>query len=318
MKIVLFLLGLSMGTSALASVFEQTFIRFGTADSLSECTNRIKNLSTEFERQIAGRVLDAACRSIDSGRGIFDGVVIYDAASRVEMTSTYVMPLFSTDFYTEKAACDAALAGQVQIFQDATSLEVLTAYCMKSTSNSQWSTRVDAVGRTGVVIDNRRLAISKYPLDIERIAGDLKVLGQRFGITIGEYGVSPAFTGRDLVFRIYGPGDFDLEDYKEMKFNSELSCSQALSELRGIFSAEAPLTFCERMTDGNLYRIHVAAFALFDQPNPVYAATPLTTTYSDVGACQSAASQLGSSATIYGGVCSGYNGRFLIHLFSRP
>lgn len=315
------ILWLGSSYTSFAGIYDLNFRRVAPSKDSAICQTFIENTATVFAAQSDALVIDYGCQQEEFSKD-WNAILTYQSPTRLKVTSTHTLSIYSTAFYSDRTQCEAQLPFQSELFKTATGLEPLAVYCMLDVGISPlWETRVDGLGEPALQPTITSVGYWGALVDSAAVIANYKAAIKGYGFILSELGNYYTGIDRKIVMRLYVPESYRIEDYNEMKYSTVEQCSAAAAQANAnLKSADHPVVaFCEKELHSNLSTLHVTAFEKILKPKSVFAVKALPTQYSTFSACQTNAEKIASaSPDIFAAICAGRDADFHIHLFSRP
>ncbi len=314
------LIGLSQAT--FAGVYDLEFQRVASYSDRENCQKFAERTARELASQSGVKIIDYGCQADEYSNKGLDAILTYQAPTRLKVTSNYVgLSVYSGAFYANYDECNKQLELQKELFNKATGLKPLAAYCMLDVSylTQFWKTRVDGLGETQSKPGIAGLTFWGMLPDEKLVIASYQAATGSYGVSFFEAGVSRDGLGKSLVVRYYSKEPYSLDDYA-MAYEKLSDCTLASSMVKTILQStdKQAVIFCEKDLHSDRATLHASTFVETLKPTKLFHAKALTEQFTTLSACQQSSKNIEASSDIFGAICAGADNDFRIHLFSRP
>lgn len=260
MKTILALALAATGLSTVSEANPQSYRIDWYQASDADCPSHAQDIARRFTATTGRTVLAATCERPFSWK--LDVVIQYDAPGELRVISTSDEHAMAEGTYASKAACEADLGDEIELFKDKTGLSPVVSFCLPESSLSEanhfpYVARIDAFGTP-------RLRPFTYDYAFYKKAGVTReALEARLESTLAlvstveapRLRVDYAYEGGRMVAKYYAKRQMPLAAEYFVSFETMQRCEAArpgFESLMKTFGVDGLASFCgqERFASG--------------------------------------------------------------------
>ena len=231
--LVIYALVFLPNTAAMGGVFTYDITSMDADLGLEACNSVMSDAAGKFATDSGVKLINSGCEA-DNLLGRLTGKIVYSASQRVSPWSTTSTTYGEeTEFYQSRQQCEEALALEVQLLKNMSSLTPFISFCHKISEIGppRYRTRIDAIGETNV----RRyesVAVTNYtPHNLNAVVQNLQAQAEALGLTTVAWYFGPIRSQRSLSVAYYSEraeSPFRLLAKNSLYFSTLPECEAAI------------------------------------------------------------------------------------------